>query len=62
MDLSLKIWKQEFNIRFKAKTVINATGVFVDEILNMDEPEARPMVHPSQGVHLVFDKSFPRTS
>ena len=42
----------------KAKTVINATGVFVDEILVMDAPEAGPMVRPSQGVHLVFDKSF----
>jgi len=42
----------------KAKTVINATGVFVDELLNMDEPEAKPIVQPSQGVHLVFDKSF----
>ncbi|HEY2350458.1 MAG TPA: glycerol-3-phosphate dehydrogenase/oxidase [Puia sp.] len=44
--------------RLKAKTVINATGVFVDEILQMDAPEAGPMVRPSQGVHLVFDKSF----
>ena len=43
---------------FKTKTVINATGVFVDELLNMDVPEARPIVQPSQGVHLVFDKSF----
>src|SRR5450432_377218 len=43
---------------FKARTVINATGVFVDELLNMDEPEARLMVQPSQGIHLVFDKSF----
>jgi glycerol-3-phosphate dehydrogenase len=41
-----------------AKTVINATGVFVDEVLVMDAPEAGPMVRPSQGVHLVFDKSF----
>src|SRR5450755_3634387 len=39
---------------FKARTVINATGVFVDELLNMDEPEARLMVQPSQGIHLVF--------
>jgi glycerol-3-phosphate dehydrogenase len=42
----------------KAKTVVNATGVFVDELLNMDEPEARPMVQPSQGIHLVFDQAF----
>jgi glycerol-3-phosphate dehydrogenase len=42
----------------KGKTVINATGVFVDEVLVMDAPEASPMVRPSQGVHLVFDKTF----
>ncbi len=42
----------------KSKSVINATGVFVDELLNMDEPEARKLVQPSQGIHLVFDKSF----
>ncbi len=42
----------------KAKSVINATGVFVDELLIMDAPESKPMVQPSQGIHLVFDKSF----
>ena len=46
------------NYRFRAKTVINATGVFVDELLMMDAPESRPLVQPSQGVHLVFDLSF----
>jgi len=40
------------------KTVINATGVFVDDILNMDKPERKPMVKPSQGVHIVLDRSF----
>ncbi|WP_340104056.1 glycerol-3-phosphate dehydrogenase/oxidase [Rhodohalobacter sp. 8-1] len=42
----------------KGTTVVNATGVFVDEILTMDKPEHRKIVRPSQGVHLVFDKSF----
>ncbi len=41
-----------------AKCVINATGVFVDDILQLDEPEAFPQVRPSQGVHLVMDQSF----
>ena len=43
---------------FKCKAVVNATGVFTDEILKLDNPEGRKMVRPSQGVHLVFDKSF----
>lgn len=46
----------EYNLQ--AKTVINATGVFVDTILEMDAPESKPIIHSSQGVHLVFDKSF----
>ena len=41
-----------------AKTVVNATGVFVDDVRRLDEPGARPLVQPSQGVHLVLDHSF----
>ncbi|MBE9661534.1 glycerol-3-phosphate dehydrogenase/oxidase [Mucilaginibacter myungsuensis] len=47
---------REFSI--KGRAIINATGVFVDEILRMDIPGGRPLVRPSQGVHLVLDKSF----
>lgn len=42
----------------KAKAVINATGVFVDDVLKMDTPDAKKMVRPSQGVHLVIDNYF----
>ena len=42
----------------KAKSVINATGIFVDSIMEMDVPTHEHMVKPSQGVHLVLDKSF----
>jgi glycerol-3-phosphate dehydrogenase len=42
----------------KAKVVINATGVFTDEILQMDSVDAKNIVRPSQGVHLVIDRSF----
>ncbi|MEJ2904450.1 glycerol-3-phosphate dehydrogenase/oxidase [Pedobacter panaciterrae] len=42
----------------KAKVVVNATGVFVDEILKMDVPSGNPIVRPSQGAHVVLDKSF----
>lgn len=42
----------------KAKVVINATGVFVDEILKMDVPSGRAIVRPSQGAHIVLDPSF----
>lgn len=42
----------------KAKVVVNATGVFVDEILKMDVPSGRAIVRPSQGAHVVLDPSF----
>lgn len=42
----------------QAKVVVNATGVFVDDILQMDQPGSRPLVRPSQGIHLVVNKSF----
>ncbi len=44
--------------KLDAKVVINATGVFADDILFMDNPDARKTIRPSQGIHLVLDKSF----
>ena len=41
-----------------AKAVVNATGVFVDEVLKMNSSAQEPMVRPSQGVHIVLDQSF----
>ena len=42
----------------KAKVVVNATGVFAEKIMRADEPKAELKIKPSQGVHLVLDKSF----
>jgi len=42
----------------KAKVVVNATGVFVDSILDLDDPTSTAAVMPSQGVHLVVGKHF----
>ena len=41
-----------------ARVVINATGVFTDGLLRMDNPEAKDIISPSQGVHLILDKEF----
>jgi glycerol-3-phosphate dehydrogenase len=41
-----------------ARTVINATGAYADAIRRLDDPEANPVISPSQGIHLVLDKSF----
>ena len=41
-----------------AKAVINATGVFVDDIRRMDDPGSVPIVRQSQGIHIVVVKAF----
>jgi len=46
----------EFKLR--GRSVINATGIFADSIIRMDNPDEQPLVMPSQGVHLVVDRSF----
>jgi len=49
-------------LTLQARCVVNATGVWVDAIRDMDaEPGTPPrprMVAPSQGVHLVVDRAF----
>jgi len=41
-----------------ARSVVNATGVFVDSIRQMDDPDASAIMTASQGIHLVLDRSF----
>lgn len=50
------ISKKTFEV--KTQVVINATGVFTDAIMQMDELENEMLVLPSQGIHLVIDKKF----
>ena len=45
-------------LEINAKVVINATGVFSDTVIKMDQPQSKNMIRPSQGVHIVLDKSF----
>jgi glycerol-3-phosphate dehydrogenase len=42
----------------RARCVINATGIFVDEVRRMDDRKAENIVAPSQGVHLVLPREF----
>ncbi len=50
------------SLRLQARCVVNATGVWVDELRQKDGEAlgrpAKPMVAPSQGVHLVVDRDF----
>jgi len=42
----------------RGKVVINATGVFTDSVRHMDNPGAKSMVKPSQGIHIVLAGDF----
>jgi glycerol-3-phosphate dehydrogenase len=41
-----------------ARVVINATGPFCDEVRRLDNPQAAPLIAPSQGTHLVLPRRF----
>ncbi|HRD58430.1 MAG TPA: glycerol-3-phosphate dehydrogenase/oxidase [Ferruginibacter sp.] len=45
-------------LNVNAKALVNATGVFVDDILQMDKPGSAKTICASQGVHVVLSKSF----
>lgn len=44
--------------RFEARCVINATGVWADGLRRQDQGDQARMISPSQGTHLVLDRSF----
>jgi len=55
-----EIVDQETGRRFtvRARVVVNATGIFTDEIRRLDDPKVEPMLAVSSGVHLTLDRSF----
>jgi len=42
----------------KGAAIINATGVFTNAIMKLNDKVYKKYIVPSQGIHLVFDKSF----
>lgn len=46
------------DVRANARVVVNATGAFSDQVRRLADPNSKRMIAPSQGVHLVFDRSF----
>ncbi len=42
----------------EARVVVNATGALADQVRRLDEPASEPILAPSQGIHLVLDRSF----
>ena len=44
--------------RVEGRVVVNAAGPFADSVRRLAEPGAAPIIAPSQGIHLVFDRVF----
>jgi glycerol-3-phosphate dehydrogenase len=45
-------------LEVRARVVINATGIFVDELRAKEDPATSPLVTVSQGAHLVLPRRF----
>ncbi|MCC7502784.1 MAG: glycerol-3-phosphate dehydrogenase/oxidase [Flavobacteriales bacterium] len=45
-------------LEVRGKAVVNATGVFTNAVMAMDRPDEQDHIVPSQGIHLVVDRSF----
>ncbi|WP_338222763.1 glycerol-3-phosphate dehydrogenase/oxidase [Algoriphagus confluentis] len=56
LNIQDQISKKKYPVQ--ARMIVNATGVFADNILQMDNPEAPKTIQPSQGIHLVLDQDF----
>lgn len=58
VGLNIKDTETNEEIIIKSKNIINATGVFVNDIIRKDNIKAKNVVKPSQGVHIVLNKKF----
>lgn len=47
---------QEYTVQ--ARVVVNAAGIFTDELRRMDDPDAAPIMAQSQGTHIILDHRF----
>ncbi|MGE0490771.1 MAG: glycerol-3-phosphate dehydrogenase/oxidase [Vulcanimicrobiota bacterium] len=50
--------ENDASFQARARVVINCTGPFTDELRQLDQPESRPIISPSTGVHVVLDRRF----
>ena len=44
-------------IEARARVVVNATGIWTDSIRELDERDARPMIRPTKGIHLLIPRA-----
>ena len=44
--------------QYSADIIINAAGPFVDQVRKLDDPNSKPILQISSGIHLVVDRKF----
>ncbi len=44
-------------IEVRARIVVNATGIWTDSVRELDERDARPMIRPTKGIHLLIPRA-----
>jgi glycerol-3-phosphate dehydrogenase len=49
--------ESERELEIRGSAVVNAAGVFVDQVMAMDRPSAPRLITPSQGIHVVLERS-----
>lgn len=49
-------------LKINSKVVINATGVFTNAIMKLNDSVYKKYVVPSQGIHIVLDKAFMKSN
>ena len=50
--------ENDVEYQIDADVVVNAAGIFSDQIRQMDDPDAPSRMRPSQGIHVVLDRSY----
>jgi glycerol-3-phosphate dehydrogenase len=50
--------QSEESLRIRARVVVNATGIYTDDMLWMDSPDAPRVMRWSRGTHIVLDGSL----
>ena len=58
IDHDLGVQEEGRQLELTARNIVNATGVFVDQLRRLEDSLAPQLVRPSQGVHLVLPKRF----
>jgi len=44
-------------VEVRAKVVVNATGIWTDDVLELDEHRKDPMIRPTKGIHLLIPRA-----